>query len=100
MSNEDRRLGIDSEIYLIETALKKSQIIRNPSETWYAWLARLQEDQQTPSDPITDLQVIVQLYYRYRFDPQGLNELERTQLQSVTRSWLARYEQWLAQVNN
>ena len=97
-NREDRRLGIDSEIYLIETALKESQIIRNTSETWYDWLARLQQDQQTPSDLITDLQVIVQLHYRYRFDPQGLNELERNQLRSITRSWLDRYEQWLTEV--
>ena len=95
---EDRRLGSDSEIYLIETALKESQIIRNASETWYDWLVRLQQDHQTPPDLITDLQVIVQLHYRYRFDPQGLNELERDQLQSISRSWLARYEQWLTEI--
>ena len=91
---EDWRLGIDSEIYLIETALTNSGMLRHATETWYDWLARLQQAQQTPSDLISDLQVIVQLHYRYRFDPQGINELERNQLQSITRDWLARFEHW------
>ncbi|MGK7893620.1 MAG: DUF4129 domain-containing transglutaminase family protein [Xenococcus sp. (in: cyanobacteria)] len=97
---QDIRLGTDSEIYLIETALKELGISRYPTETWYDWLARLQEDQQTPSDLISDLQVIVQLHYRYRFDPQGISELERNQLQSVTRAWLARYQKWREKVES
>ena len=97
---EDWRLGIDSEIYLIETALTKSGVLRHATETWYDWLARLQQDRQTPSDLITDLRVIVQLHYRYRFDPQGLNQLERAQLQSITRSWLTKHEQWLTEATS
>ena len=76
----------------------ESGIIRYPTETWYDWLARLQQDQHTPSDLISELHVIVQLHYRYRFDPQGINELERNQLQSITRSWLARYKNWREEV--
>ena len=94
-NREELRLGTDSEIYLIETALQESGMLRNKTETWYDWLARLQQDRQTPPNLITDLQVIVQLHYRYRFDPQGINQLERNQLQSITRSWLTRYKQWL-----
>ena len=93
---EDLRLGIDSEIYLIETALTESGIIRNPTETWRDWLAKLAQDNQTPSDLISDLQIIVQLHYRYRFDPQGINKQERAQLQSMTQSWLARYQKLTA----
>ncbi|WP_238568946.1 transglutaminase family protein [Xenococcus sp. PCC 7305] len=88
---EDLRWGIDSEIYLIETALKESEIIRHPNETWHDWLIQLEQDNQISPDLINDLQVIVQLHYRYRFDPLGINEFERNQLQSMTQSWLTRY---------
>jgi len=89
---EDLRLGIDSEIYLIETALQESGMIRNTSDTWRDWLVQLEQNSLTPSELIKDLRVIVQLHSRYRFDPQGINELERNQLRSMTQSWLARYQ--------
>ena len=97
--SKDLRLGTDSEIYLIESALKKSGIIRNSTETWSDLLAILGQNNQLPPDLIADLETIVQLHYRYRFDPQGISELDRNQLQSITRSWLVRSQSWLEKID-
>ncbi|MDJ0535370.1 MAG: transglutaminase-like domain-containing protein [Xenococcaceae cyanobacterium MO_207.B15] len=90
--------GLDSEIYLIETALKELGLIRNPSETWQQWLERLHhsplpipETNLNKTQMLQELKAIVMLHYRYRFDPQGLNSTERTELKSYTQSWLNKY---------
>ena len=98
-SAKELRLGTDSEIYLIESALKKSGIIRNSTETWSDLLAILGQNNQLPPDLIADLETIVQLHYRYRFDPQGISELDRNQLQSITRSWLVKSQSWLEKID-
>ncbi len=90
--------GLDSEIYLIETALQELGLIRNPSETWQQWLARLHhsplpisETNLNQTQMLEELRAIVKLHYRYRFDPQGLNSTERAELKSCTQSWLNKY---------
>ena len=98
-ASADLRLGIDSEIYLIESVLKESGIVRKRTETWSDWLAILVQNKQFPPDLITDLETIVQLHYRYRFDPQGISELERKQLRSITRSWVVRSKPWLEKIH-
>lgn len=90
--------GLDSEIYLIETVLNELGSIRNPHETWQQWLERLHHNPLSISEMnldrkqmLEELETIVKLHYRYRFDPQGLNSTERLQLKSCTESWLGRY---------
>lgn len=89
--------GTDSEIYLIEQALQKSQITRHNHESWQPFIARLQENNQLPSDLIDELTVIAKLHYRYRFDPQGISQAERAKLKSATDLWLAKYSQLIAE---
>ena len=90
--------GLDSEIYLIETTLNDLGLIRNSHETWQQWLKRLQQNPLSISETnfnqkqmLEELETIVKLHYRYRFDPQGLNSIQRSQLKSCTQSWLDTY---------
>ncbi len=97
LENESPLPGLDSEIYLIETALQKIGWTRNSFETWQQWLIRLDETQSLEVNPnktqmLKELQKIVTLHYRYRFDPQGINATERTELKSLTQSWLNQYD--------
>ena len=77
--------GLDSEIYLIERHLRRKGIERQPGETLSAWLNRL----RVPKAPGLDsLAGILQLHYRYRFDPAGLSQPERADLATRARHWL------------
>lgn len=66
--------GDDSELYLVERELAKSGLGRAPGETALSWAERV-----GPKLP-PGLREIVQLHYRYRFDPAGLPAQEREQL--------------------
>ncbi|GAB4534465.1 MAG: hypothetical protein Tsb0014_20700 [Pleurocapsa sp.] len=78
----------DSEIYLIEQALNQLGLYRDRSETFKDWIIRVKDTLPSP-DLIDDLQVIAELHYRYRFDPQGITTEEREKLKSHCHSWLA-----------
>ncbi len=78
--------GLDSEFYLIEQQLGDWGLERQASETVRQWLLRLK--QQLPESSMKTLQQIIDLHYRYRFDPQGLAQEERTQLRTMIHSWL------------
>ena len=86
-------IGKDSEIYLIEQALQESGLVRRDAESWQQWIIKLQQDTQLTSDLIAELQVIIKLHYRYRFDPQGITKEERAKLKSATQSWLIKYQE-------
>jgi transglutaminase-like putative cysteine protease len=77
--------GLDSEYYELEARLAASGHERQPHETPEQWLRRLRKDGlDHPSLP-----ALVDLHYRYRFDPRGLENSDRTrlrQLASVTDS--------------
>lgn len=79
--------GGDSELYLIEKVLKESGFTRHHSETMKNWLSRLEKDLPA-SYSINELKGILELHYRYRFDPQGITPAERRRLKSAIRSWL------------
>ena len=80
--------GADSEIYLIEQKLNQLGITRDRSETWHTWRDRLQTNPET-ANLIQNLDRIIQLHYRYSFDPQGINDQERQELQTACQNWLA-----------
>jgi hypothetical protein len=82
--------GADSEFYLIEEALKKSGFERRPAETLRNWIGRMSENQPV-SRLINDLQSVLALHYRYRFDPEGLDANEKKALTSSTHAWLDEY---------
>ncbi len=82
--------GVDSEFYTIEQILQQMGFARNPSESLKSWLNRLQAD-LTLSPYLSNLQKIVELHYRYRFDPQGITTDERAQLKQQTQAWIEEY---------
>jgi protein-glutamine gamma-glutamyltransferase len=89
-------VGADSELYLIEQTLKTSGLIRYDYESWQQWLIRLQQDNQLTTELIAELQVIIALHYRYRFDPQAISQTERAKLKSATESWLLKYREFIS----
>jgi hypothetical protein len=86
--------GSDSEFYLIEKALNKSGFVRHPSDTLQNWITNLQQNRSTGSW-IKDLRSILDLHYRYRFDPKGIPPTERSALKSGVQAWLDSYNQYL-----
>jgi protein-glutamine gamma-glutamyltransferase len=78
--------GIDSEFYLIEQKLTELNLNRIASESLSQWLMRLQT--QLPKPQFEALSNIINLHYRYRFDPQGIDPEERERLRSLSQSWL------------
>jgi|GEM_PF-3281410 len=83
--------GLDSEFYLIEKRLGDWGLGRRPSETVRQWLGRL--EQELSDSYMRDLHQIIDLHYRYRFDPQGLAPKDREQLKAMIQSWLNEFGQ-------
>ena len=71
--------GLDSEYYELEARLAAAGHERHPHETPTQWLERLKRDGiHHPSLP-----ALVELHYRYRFDPRGLGEGDRKVLKEL-----------------
>lgn len=89
---EDTRLpaGMDSEFYLIEQALIAAGFDRDPSETLRNWIGRMPAN-QAASYLRDDLNSILKLHYRYRFDPNGISASDKAALASGAQSWLQAY---------
>ncbi|MFG6097072.1 hypothetical protein SPB21_17550 [Leptothoe sp. ISB3NOV94-8A] len=81
--------GIDSEFYQIEHIFKQLKLRRRPAENLQHWLERLTEKLSVAQ--VEALKPIIQLHYRYRFDPEGIDAAERNQLRSLSQSWLDSY---------
>lgn len=81
-----------TEFDLIEQALADLGYMRHPSESLKKWITRL-ENELPDSSCLENLRRIVELYYRDRFDPNGINLPEREQLKSLIKSWLQEYPQ-------
>jgi len=82
--------GTDSEFYRIEEALIKAGFERQPGDTLRNWISRL-PDKQPVSQLRDDLISILNLHYRYRFDPRGISASEKAVLKSDARTWLESY---------
>jgi hypothetical protein len=80
----------NTEFYLIEKRLNELGFNRQPAESLKQWLTRIKQ-QDTTSDMIEELSSLVELHYRYRFDPQGIKNEEREKLKSAVNSWLTKY---------
>lgn len=79
--------GSDSEFYLIVQSLHDMGFNRHPWETLYEWLRRLRSTQSV-SVLNGDLENLLKLHYRYRFDPNMLQEGERAELRTSAESWV------------
>ena len=84
------RLGVDSEFYLIAARLSELGFPRHSGETLSQLLARIEET-QTPYISTEPLQSILKLHYRYRFDPKGISQSERSTLRSNVSAWLEKH---------
>jgi hypothetical protein len=80
--------GLDSEFFLIEGCLRKQGFLRAADETIGAWLERAADRQPK----LQTLETLLSLHYRYRFDPDGLTEVERGRLAESARAWLAQQQ--------
>ncbi|WP_052128834.1 transglutaminase-like domain-containing protein [Neosynechococcus sphagnicola] len=84
-------MGNDSAFYLIEQTLTASGLGRYPYESLKAWIKRIGEALSVSQ--IADLQAIVELHYRYRFDPQSADATIRTRLKVLSQTWLDHFHQ-------
>lgn len=80
----------NSDFSLIEQALNNLGLSRHPSESLKNWVERLKKELPT-SNLIEELTSLIELYYRDRFDPEGLKEIERARLKSAVKLWLDKY---------
>lgn len=79
--------GQDSEFYELERWLAARGRPRQPAEPCGAWLRRIAADASW-SRWAPALAEIVQLHYRYRFDPRGLSHADRLRLRQLVRECL------------
>ncbi len=79
--------GLDSEFYQIEKQLAGRGVVRGANETLADWLERAagQPSLAALKSPLLGL---LRLHYRYRFDPQGLNDVDREELRREARECL------------
>jgi protein-glutamine gamma-glutamyltransferase len=71
--------GRDSEYYELEKRLAATGHERHPHETPTQFLQRLRRDGiDHPSLP-----ALIDLHYRYRFDPRGIEQTDRKQLRTL-----------------
>lgn len=73
------RQGQDSEFYLIAERLCAAGLGRRADEAPSAWIERIHAAELAP---------ILDLHYRYRFDPSGLDAAERAALSAQADAWL------------
>jgi transglutaminase-like putative cysteine protease len=81
--------GLDSEFYQLERKLIQHGVSREPGEPLSAWLPRAMSEPGL-FEIRQPLQHLLQLHYRYRFDPLGLNQSDRDALRRETNLCLAR----------
>jgi len=90
------RQGLDSELFAIEQQLSKQDLQRLPAESFRQWKARAQAHLSQASFEGTmptrsqwfALEEILELHYRYRFDPYSLSAAERKQLATLSQAWI------------
>jgi len=76
LSNKLKHAGADSAFYQIIQQLNAAGFIRQPGETLTTWLKRI----QVPLLSKVDMQTMLTLHQRYRFDPVGISMQEQAAL--------------------
>jgi transglutaminase-like putative cysteine protease len=87
---EEEKPGATSEFYLIEKKMGDLGFLRYPWETLSMWIERVEESEHV-SISTESLRFILNLHYRYRFDPEGISQAERSALKSGVQSWLEQH---------
>ncbi len=75
--------GKDSEFYKIEKILQKEGCGRRSWESPSGWLTRIEK-----SARVGGLRPLLELHYRHRFDPAGINAKEREALRADVDRWI------------
>jgi len=81
------RRGLDSDFYRLEASLAARGLVRPGSLTPRAWLRDLEHGGLLPPGS-EGWEEIVDLHYRLRFGPRGLEPPERQRLQQGVERWL------------
>ncbi|MDB6112886.1 MAG: transglutaminase-like enzyme predicted cysteine protease [Pedosphaera sp.] len=81
--------GLDSEFYQLEKQVADLWVARQPGESLATWLRRAAVEPAFIGIR-APLEELLRLHYRYRFDPQGLSELDREALRREVKSCLSR----------
>jgi hypothetical protein len=76
--------GLDSEFYQIETELAGRGVVRGLNEPLADWLERAAREPSLIALK-NPLRALLRLHYRYRFDPEGLSDVDREQLRRAAR---------------
>ncbi|MGB7415093.1 MAG: transglutaminase-like domain-containing protein [Thermosynechococcaceae cyanobacterium] len=79
----------EPEFHHIEQRLEQWGLLRSTSEPLKLWLLKL--EQNLPQTQMNELKQIIDLHYRDRFDPQGIDTEDQAKLKTLTRDWLATY---------
>jgi protein-glutamine gamma-glutamyltransferase len=75
--------GADSAFYEVVQQLQVMGYVRSPEETLTTWLKRI------PATILSnDIQTMLSLHQRYRFDPVGMSEGERMILTTQVEKWI------------
>ena len=79
--------GLDSDFYQLEKKISARGVTRGSAEPLNLWLQRVEKSagMETLREPLREL---LNLHYRHRFDPQGLNAADREKLKAETRRCL------------
>ncbi len=73
--------GEGSPFYLIEKSITSQGASRQDGETCLHWLKRLERERSLPF-PTGSIQALLTLHMRWRFDPQGISDHEKEELES------------------
>jgi transglutaminase-like putative cysteine protease len=84
--------GLDSEFYQLEQKLAVRGVPRQPGELLSVWLERALEEPAL-QDLRQPLLALLQLHYRHRFDPRGLNAQQREALTREAKTCLTTLSQ-------
>lgn len=82
--------GADSEFYAVERRLGALGLARAPAEAAGHWLERISA-QAPVAGSNAELERLLALHYRYRFDPEGLPAADRERLRADAETWLAEH---------
>jgi transglutaminase-like putative cysteine protease len=84
--------GDESEFYLVERRLAELGFTRGRAEAWGDFLQRLRRGQQDEALGLSELDALLQLHYRHRFDPAGIEGAERERLRTQALDWVSRHQ--------
>lgn len=88
-ADDVHRHGLDSEFYQLEGELAKQGFVRQAGEPSSIWLRRMAGESGFVGFEKSFFS-LVELHYRYRFDPQGLSDQDRESLRRAVRECLSR----------